>query len=283
MSINKVWIAVLPTPTHSKRLLGAFSMTNNLQPIPAYVYKITCLPTGEYYFGFRAAHILLGRRPIQDLWVKYFTSSKIIKQLLQKYTPDNFDAVIIAEYLDPDEAYWAEQDIISAHLGEYNCLNKWYRRQGDNAKVFHNLGQKYTRSDKAMANYKAAGLKKRGRKMPPKSDEYRKNASIRQTGKRHKPETIEHLRQIKTGLPKSPESIEKHAAKLRGRPQSSDHVNNRIESMKRTLNDPTRLWLTCSACGYQTQNKTTHTRYHGINCTPKLPKRKYTKRKSHIV
>jgi hypothetical protein len=26
MSINKVWIAVLPTPTHSKRLLGAFSM-----------------------------------------------------------------------------------------------------------------------------------------------------------------------------------------------------------------------------------------------------------------
>lgn len=194
--------------------------------------------------------------------------------MIQKYTHDKFEAVIIGQYLDPDEAYWAEQDIIAAHLGDHNCLNKWYRRKDDHAKVFHNLGQKYIRSEKAMANYKAAGLKKRGRKMPPKSDEYRKNASIRQTGKRHKLETIEHLSKIKTGLPKSPESIEKQAAQLRGRPQTAEHVNIRMESLKRTLNDSARAWLTCDVCGYKTQNKTTHTRYHGLNCKPKLPKRK---------
>ena len=38
-----------------------------LQPIPAYVYKIRHLLTGQYYFGFRKAHIKANRTPEQDL------------------------------------------------------------------------------------------------------------------------------------------------------------------------------------------------------------------------
>jgi hypothetical protein len=44
-----------------------------------YTYKITHTPTGQWYYGVRYANSC---HP-DDLWVKYFTSSRIIKNLLE--------------------------------------------------------------------------------------------------------------------------------------------------------------------------------------------------------
>ena len=249
-------------------------MTDTITPIPAYVYKVTCKWSGEYYFGFRAANTQQGRLPQDDLWIHYFTSSKVIAALLKSFPSTDFSAEVIAEYLDPDAAYWAEQLIIEQHLTDPLCINKWFRRREDGRKVFHNLGAKIIRSPQAMENYRLAGLRKRGKKLKPRSDAYKKQQSIASTGRRHTQQTIEHLRIIKTGLPKKPESVKKQADKISGRPQAPEHVATRIEATKRTLNDPNRPILTCDTCGYQTQNKSVFTKGHGVNCKPKPVKPK---------
>lgn len=249
-------------------------MTDSLSSIPAYVYKIIHKDSGQYYFGFRAAHSLQNRQPEQDLWVKYFTSSKLIAQMIKEYGTQSFDAIILTRYQNPDDAYWAEQTLIEQHLADPKCLNKWYRRREDNRKVFHNLGVKITRTEKDLASYRAAGIKKRGKKLPPRSEEYKKAQSLRGMGRKHKPETILKLKLLKTGLTKTPEAIAKQAAKLRGRPQSEEHKAKRLESMRRTLRDPTRPWLCCPVCNYKTQNKSIYTAWHGDNCKPKPPRPK---------
>lgn len=141
MSINKVWIAVLPTPTHSKRYLGAFSMTNNLHPIPAYVYRVECLITGEFYYGFRAAHIKYDRSPQEDLWIHYFTSSNYIKALLNQHTVSQFKASILATFDTPDEAFWAEQGFIKDNIDNKLCLNHSYIDKSTQNTVFHTFGR----------------------------------------------------------------------------------------------------------------------------------------------
>jgi hypothetical protein len=140
MSINKMWIAVLPTPIHSKSFQGAFSMTGNLQPIPAYVYKITCRPTGQYYFGFRTQNIKKKYLPEEDLWVNYFTSSIYVHKLIKEYNSCSFDYVILFKTTDIYEAYWFEQDLISQHIDNPLCINKHYRCRISGHKMFNTAG-----------------------------------------------------------------------------------------------------------------------------------------------
>ena len=51
-----------------------------------YTYRIQFIPTGEYYYGVKYAKDC---NP-EDLWKKYFTSSKKVKKLINKYGKDSF-------------------------------------------------------------------------------------------------------------------------------------------------------------------------------------------------
>ncbi len=94
--------------------------------IPFYAYKIVCLPTGEYYFGYRTQHTKYNRSPEQDLWLRYFTSSKQIKQLVHKYGKTQFDTSILFKTFDEIECYWYEQKLIKQHIQDPLCLNYYY-------------------------------------------------------------------------------------------------------------------------------------------------------------
>jgi hypothetical protein len=96
------------------------------QSIPAYVYKITCNPTGQFYYGYRERNITNHKYPHEDLWVEYFTSSKLISNLLSQYGKDKFTTEIIFTSTNRLDAYWIEQSYIQQHWTNALLLNKHF-------------------------------------------------------------------------------------------------------------------------------------------------------------
>lgn len=86
--------------------------------------------TGEFYFGFRCANKV---RSEYDLGIKYFTSSKHIKNNFLEY-----DAIIVAEFFTKDDAYVFEQQLIKEHFNHPLILNKHWQ----NTKKYSMLGFK---------------------------------------------------------------------------------------------------------------------------------------------
>lgn len=87
-----------------------------LDTIPAYVYYIRHNPTGKYYYGFRSKNISENRRPEDDLWVKYFSSSKLVKELREN--DDDFFTQVVYEDVDVKAVYWVEQECIKNSKGD---------------------------------------------------------------------------------------------------------------------------------------------------------------------
>jgi hypothetical protein len=104
--------------------------------IPGYVYKITYLPTGEYYYGSRTANIRKKRLPLNDFMKHYFSSSKRLNQMIQTYGLQSFQGEIIFESKCRDEIFWYEQDCIKAAFGDIKLLNSQYVEQSTNKRVF---------------------------------------------------------------------------------------------------------------------------------------------------
>ena len=65
----------------------------------AYTYLVVCKPTGEWYYGVRYAGD-------DDLWIKYFTSSKHVKALISKYGKDSFHCEIRKGLMIPKKPYY---------------------------------------------------------------------------------------------------------------------------------------------------------------------------------
>lgn len=96
------------------------------QSILYYVYKVTCKSTGEFYYGYRTNHVKHNRQPEDDIWIKYFTSSFTIRDLIEKYGKDNFCAEIVFKSPDLDECYWFEQERIKENINDQLLLNHYY-------------------------------------------------------------------------------------------------------------------------------------------------------------
>lgn len=88
----------------------------------AYVYKVTFLPTGQYYIGYRGSK----NATPSDLFETYFTSSKVIARLINDHGVDNFAKEILAEFDTGVDAYNYEQQLLRDHNVESNpqMLNK---------------------------------------------------------------------------------------------------------------------------------------------------------------
>jgi len=104
--------------------------------VPFYVYKITCLATSQYYFGSRSAHARFNRNPKDDLLIKYFSSSRSIKDLIKKYDLSSFVGEILFESYSRDEIFWQEQDYIKQNYGDHLMLNSYYVDKESAKRVF---------------------------------------------------------------------------------------------------------------------------------------------------
>jgi hypothetical protein len=110
--------------------------------IRPYIYIITHTYTSEFYIGSRSAN----RTPAsRDLWCNYFTSSKVIKERILLEGVDSFSAQVINEFNTPEEAFEAEQLLISKYISNPLCLNRTYQLIGKQA--FLTTGTKRTVSE----------------------------------------------------------------------------------------------------------------------------------------
>lgn len=92
-----------------------------------YVYRLVHKETGQYYFGYRSKNVSLGIKSIDDLGVKYFTSSRNIRKSFTEY---NYE--VLVEFFTIDDAYDFEQDLIRDHWGDPLLLNKHYHAKEKN-------------------------------------------------------------------------------------------------------------------------------------------------------
>lgn len=92
-------------------------MSGTIKP---YVYKGTHKETGRFYIGYRERNKV---PPIEDLGIKYFTSSKTVKPIFNEFIWE-----IIEEFDDPIEAYDYEQKLISKNERIVQVIHKGYTR-----------------------------------------------------------------------------------------------------------------------------------------------------------
>ena len=138
-----------------------------LQSIPAYVYYIRHLPTGQYYYGARYKHINNNVLPEDDLWKCYFTSSKKVKTLRKEYGNESFECKIIFTSDNINDCFIFEQTIIKEHVKDPLCLNMRYFDVEKSKRMFSVYGKTLSTKGKP----KSEMTKERMRK--PKSLEHR--------------------------------------------------------------------------------------------------------------
>lgn len=117
-----------------------------------YTYIITYDRTGEFYIGSRSAN---RASAVEDLWHVYFTSSKLINERIKDEGTSCFTAQVIDEFDTPEEAFVAEQTMISERISNPLCLNKTYQLNGKQA--FLTTGTKRDVSDATRAKLSESG------------------------------------------------------------------------------------------------------------------------------
>lgn len=89
-----------------------------------YVYKVTCIPTQEFYYGARWSSSVKSFE--EDFWKTYFTSSKLIKQRIRKYGIEQFKCECLWEGNDVGVCMDTERKYILGSQHDELCLNLTY-------------------------------------------------------------------------------------------------------------------------------------------------------------
>ena len=85
-----------------------------------YVYKIKN-SNDEFYFGVRWDYVGL---PENDLWVNYFTSSSLVKEIVLEKGLDYFEPTIIKVFEKEKDALKLEYELIKENISNEKCLNR---------------------------------------------------------------------------------------------------------------------------------------------------------------
>ena len=100
-----------------------------------YVYVCTHKENGQFYIGYREGNVKYNRRSENDLGKFYFTSG-----VIKKSEFSNYDFFIVAEFFDPIEAYWFEQELIKENWNNNLLLNKQYYDRNSSLGIFRHTG-----------------------------------------------------------------------------------------------------------------------------------------------
>lgn len=173
--VNKSADRVATTTTCSNSLQGTISMS--IYPstkVAPYVYMGSHKITKQIYIGYREANIKLSHI---DLF-EYRTSSKIVNP-----TFDEYDWIIIAEFNTGNDAYDHEQQMIFENWDNPLLVNEYchYHRRR-----FKRKDRKLSQSTKEKISISNSGKKR--------TEEFKRQMSIRQTGKSHSVESIDKMK-----------------------------------------------------------------------------------------
>jgi len=167
----------------------------------AYTYLIKC-PNGKSYYGYRAAN---KTSPEDDLWQHYFTSSKVIQELREQYSDDEFIATVDKTFATAEEAFEYE----TKFLTENDCVKSddWLNRQC--FPMFNdNKGRKMP--ERSEEHRRKLSEAHKGKKL---SEEHKRKVSEAQKGREFSEETRRKISEANKGK-KLPERSEEHRRKL---------------------------------------------------------------------
>jgi hypothetical protein len=222
-----------------------------------YVYKLS-FPDSTFYYGYRGSKA----NPIEDLLVKYFSSSKIVKSKLEVLPATG---EILHTTLVKEDAFNIEQTLIEKYLNDPMCLNQscYFKRRGFGL-VDDNARSKM--STKSLERWK--------------DPEFKAIAAKKQSNSWTGERKVKHSELMKQRYSEGKSTQLMKGSKPghnKGRKQSPEHIQNRTgmrlgskHSEETKLKMSTAVsYTTCIYCGRQ-MSKSTCTRYHNENCNLKL-------------
>jgi hypothetical protein len=142
-----------------------------------YTYLIKCTINNKFYYGVRWGNKV---PPSEDLWVKYFTSSKVIKNLINRYGKDAFLFEVRKVFTTKQEAIAWEETVLrrlkvlkSSDIWLNKCISKAIRydihpRKG--VVVSEETRQKISKSNTGKSKF---------------TEEDKRNMSINRSGSKH--------------------------------------------------------------------------------------------------
>jgi len=180
----------------------------------SYTYLIKC-PNGKSYYGYRSAN---KTSPEEDLWKVYFTSSKLVKELREQYSDDEFIATVDKTFTSADGARAYEENF----LRKNNCVrsDEWLNR-GNAGKDFFTKGH----SDETRRKLSEAAKRR------TRSDEHRRKLS--EAAKNKSAEHRRKLSEAAKGRKLSDETKRKLSEINRGKKLSDEHRRKISEAGKK--------------------------------------------------
>jgi hypothetical protein len=226
-----------------------------------YVYLCVHKETQQFYIGYRYKNTV----PSNIDFPLYKTSSKSVRTSF-----DQFDWVILAEFLDKNSAYDFEQQLIYEHLADPLILNR----------QCHHGKQRWNFSRTGIKESDETRLKKsiaRRGELNPMYGKDRSGANSTFLGKHHSEETKARISKANSGRKASEETKAKlrEAAKHKP-PQSKETIEKRRQhhigakrseetKLKLSMMAKQRAKVQCEHCLKQISSSN-YTRWHGKNC-----------------
>lgn len=202
-----------------------------------YVYLITHKITGQFYIGSRTQNVRKKLLPEEDLWIKYFTTSKVIKSIIKEEGKDIFLPSIVFTTNNIDKCFWYEQDLIKKSISNPLCLNKSYHDPVTTKKIFLNTGLVMSQEQKDKISKSGKGIP-RG----PMSQSHKDNLKQKRSQ-----ETKDKISKARTGVSTGPRTKKQKAI---------------AGAIWRGKKMPTQ---TCEYCLKQF-SLLNYKRWHGFNC-----------------
>jgi hypothetical protein len=154
-----------------------------------YTYLITFLPTGQRYYGVRTKQ---GCSP-KDLWNSYYTSSKLVRQLIEQHGKELFSFEIRKTFVDSRSAILWEHRVLRRlnaaedprWLNKNNGNRKFLPKESHDAETKAKIGAKHkgkTMSDESKDKMRQTMLERYGDSPPWLSKE--SNAKRSQSNKK---------------------------------------------------------------------------------------------------
>jgi hypothetical protein len=174
-----------------------------LKNIP-FTYLLKHLPTNKYYYGVRFKK---GCHP-NDLWTKYFTSSKKVKSLIKKYGKKSFIFEIRKTFKTPQQAINWENKVLKRmkviyrndflNLTNNKSIDPKYLSKIMSGKRNNFYGKKHTKESIEKIRLHSTG-KNNPMYRKPRTEEVKQKLRLANLGKKHKIESIEKMRLASTG------------------------------------------------------------------------------------
>ena len=223
----------------------------------AYTYLIKC-PNDKFYYGYRSAN---QTSPEDDLWNHYFTSSKVIQELREQYSDDEFIATIDKTFETAEEAYEYEKNFLT----ENDCVKSddWLNQQCFPVFADNKGKKKPERSEEHRRKLSEAMKgKKRSEEHRRKLSEATKGRRNPNYGKKCSEETKKKISESLKGREFSEETKRKISEAMKGKKRSEEHqrkLNEANRGRKHSEETKKKLSEAMKAIRRRKKNEENHT------------------------